>query len=770
LEEQVMKLQIFLLLAVALLVAEIMGCGSPRAGGGAALEDARTILIAVDRSRSMYLNDPAGLGLESVQAMIAMAPPGTNFGIIAYGERAQEIVPVTVLRARKDREQMASALSGVSLAGKTDFNVVFKKGKDVLARTGAPEGSSLVLLTDGQHNCGDDAEPIFDTIRGLRENKWEVSALVLTPSRRLSFVREIAWEGQGETFHVRSPLESIDASLKLAASVDTMFAFLGQHSALTILPGTENLLFVAVKGLPGMGFISLSPHEGTADAREITRGSPTVYAYPADLDRSAPFDIVNALAPLPGIYEIVAQGEIDQSYVLCNLPVDMCFTEGSIKELYGEGEAVEVAIKVSTDNVELYDMILSSGAVELVAEPDGPGTRLKKALTVSEVDEDGQKWLRFSGDMPLFAGGSNPVRFILTATLAIKCAKDGAWHRVERARTNITPGGSVLVAAPMNMDFGARWSDEKPISREFEVRSMYPSMVAVKLTDLPPGFQADITGFDVTDKLTQKITLTLDPAKVEELGSREFQLLLANTLEDGSKGVALPVSIKRGVFKIEMQEKLTASAHPKKKFSLPIPVKVTPSLTCEYELGLLRSGTDKLEGKVVQKEDGSASIDFSVPLETPDGVYKGDLKINPMVEGLSARTIKVSLSVSGVPQLFVEPKELKVKATKPGWVEQVLTIRAEHYEDMKFGVNIKDVESGAADMLISGQYDAEFVPLDGWDGKKLENGKKYKAKLKFYISTDLQSGSYMGEADIWVEYRGGNKTTVKLPVTIELKR
>ncbi len=836
-----MNMKIFSLLIVAASAAAITGCGSSRAAG--VQDGARTILVAVDRSKSMYLNDPAGLGPESLQAMIALAPPGANFGVVAYGEEAQELAPITSLHTRRDRAMVAQAAAKLELKGKTDFDVAFKAGSRLFDQTNAPDGSSLILLTDGQHNHGDTGV-IFDTARSFTESNWKINALAVTPSRRISFIEKVAEAGGGQAYRIDNAQQSLDASLQLAADAKRMFAFLSEYAPeqnvllfythVTILPGTENLLLVALKKTPDAGFLSMNPLSELDGCVQITRDSEPVYAYPTNAGGQVPFDIVNVLSPAPGVYEIITQGTASSSYVLCNLPVSVSFVEDTPKELYEVGEAVRVTVEVSTDNQEIYELMKASGTVEISAVPKGAGNTLTKVLNLAQPAQEGTTepaedeeptepaegeeptepaedeeptepaedeeptepaedeeptepaeseepaepagngkfTLVFEGNLPLFAGGSEAVEFALTATFAVRCADDGVWLRRERAVTRVTPGGSALAAEPSELDFGHHWSHEEAISREFDVGAIYPGKVAVKVTEVPEGFQVEPPQFVVTDKPRQKVTVTLDPAKVIDFGDRELTLLLTNTILDAdTESKVLPVVLRSGVYKIEIPERMEAAAHPGKKFKQPVPVTVTPLLKFTYELSTLSSATGSLEAKVVQDgEEGEVSLAFDVPLNTDDGTYKGELKMTPEIEGLIPQTIKVSLSVSGAPQVFVEPKELKFQTNKGGWVEETVTVWAEHYEDVDFGVTIKDIESKAADMLISGQFDAEFVPLDGWDGKKLQPAQKRKAKLRFFVSTDLQSGSYAGEAEIWIGYRGDKKTTVTLPVSIELSR
>ena len=766
-----MKMKVFCVVILAACAAAVPGCGSSRAGGVLAPENARTILVAVDRSRSMYLNDPVGLMSESLQAMIALAPPGSNFGVVAYGEQAEELAPPAPLQTRKDRERIAQAASSLTLKGKTDFDVPFKTGSEMFSEARAPEGSSLILVTDGQHNRGDTGA-ILDRATAFTENKWEINALAVTPSRHISFLKRITDVAGGETFRISDAQESLAATLQLAADADRMFAFLGDYSALTVLPGTVNILLVALKDTPLAGFVSLDP-AGEADGNtQISRESLSVYAYPAELGMQVPFDIVNIWAPPEGLYEVIAQGDAIQSHLLCNLPVRLSFMEGSLKELYDKAEIVKVSVEVDTDNPDLYEIIRASGAVEISAEPGGPGNKLKKVLEFTEVTENGSSSLVFTGDLPLFAGGLQPVEFRLTVTLAINCAADGVWLGKKHATVKVTPGGSLLTADPMEIDFGPHWSDEEALIQDFEVSSIFPGLVAVTITEIPPHCQVEPTEFDVSDELRQKVTVALDPAKVTEFGSREFELLLANTIRSTeNEGKELPVPVKVSMYKIEMPEEFAIPAHPGKEFTRVVPVTVTPPLNFECEIAPLAAETGgELEAKVVRNEKGEIALAFSVPLSTIDGVYEGELKMTPEIEGLSARVIKVSLSVSGTPQIFSEPEKLTLKADKSGWIEETVTLWAEHFEDLTFGVNLKDIESETADMLISGEYDAEFVPLDGWDGNKIKPGEKRKAKLRFYISTDLQSGSYAGEVELWVVYRTDNKITAKLPVRIELTR
>ena len=142
----------------------------------------------------------------------------------------------------------------------------------------------------------------------------------------------------------------------------------------------------------------------------------------------------------------------------------------------------------------------------------------------------------------------------------------------------------------------------------------------------------------------------------------------------------------------------------------------------------------------------------------------------PKIEGLCCRTLDVVLSVSSIPQLFVEPKELSLEANKDGWIEETVTLWTEHFDTLAFGFELKDVGSVSSDAFVSGKFDCEFVPQEGWDGEKLLPGSKYTAKLRFYISSDLVPGTYEGEQHIWVTYREDKKVLVKLPIHIEIDR
>jgi hypothetical protein len=765
-----MKVQILPVVALAVLLAVAPSCRSSGGAASALSGKGRTILVAVDRSKSMYLNDPSGLGPHSLQAMIAMAAPGTKMGMVAYSERADEVAPITPLLSRKDRLEVARAASGITLEGMTDFRVPFEEGTDMLSRTGAPEGSALILVTDGQHNRGE-SRPILDVAREFGSKKWEIDALAVTPSRCLSLLDDVTREAGGRAYRIGTAQDSLDASLQLAARADRMFAFLGKASAVTVLPGTENLLLVALKGAPDAGFESVNMRVGGPAGTRFARESESVYAYPSKPVDGVPYDIMNIWDPPAGLYEIVTSGTARRTHILSNLPVEMSFPEDKMKEIYPKDELVAVTVRVTVQNGELYEAIKASGGMMVSVEPRGPGSSCKKALELSEVEQDGDSALVFTGELALLAGGSEPVEFVLTATLSINCAEDGAWLRRERTSIKAEPGGSVLTVTPMEVDFGPHWSDEETVVRECEVGSLYADLVAVSVTEVPTGFSAEPAEFDVSSGLAVKVSLALDPSQVAGFGPAESKLLLVNKVRDtGAGGIAQPVMLRSAVYGVELPEEVKIPAHPGKEFTEVVPLKVTPPLKFRCELGSVSTETGKLDVRVLQNLDGTLSLACPVPLDTPDGIYKGVLRLIPELEGLSERTVSVSVSVSGTPQVFIEPSELSVKADKTGWVEQPVAIWTEHYEDLEFGVDLVDMKSPGGQAFISGQYDSEFLPGENWDGKSLKPAQRYSAKLRFYVSSDLRPGSYSGEASFWVKYREGKKVTVKLPVTIEVSR
>jgi len=765
-----MRVKVSNYLIAAAVIFVVIGCGSSRIGGVFSPESSKTLLVAVDRSKSMYLNDPDRLGPESMQAMLAMAAPGANFGVMAYSEKAEEVVPLVSLITKEDRKKISEIISKLTLKGKTDFEVAFQSGGNLFGKKTAPEGSSLVLLTDGQHNSGE-VDTILAAARGFEERKWKINALAVTPSRRLALLNKVTGETGGKSYRVVNAREGIDASLQIAADAEKMFAFLGDYRTLAVLPGTQNMLVIAMKQSADTGFVSMLPLAQESGGQAVTRNDPNIYAYPEQPGTGSPFDIVNIMEPVAGLYEITNQGAAECSYILCNLPVSVYFVEGSLKDVYDKGELVKVTVAVDTANTELYEMIKASGTVQILAEPKGPGSRMEKVLELTELEANGSTSLIFSGDLPLFSGGSEPVEFKLTATFALNCAHDGVWLQKKRASIKVAPGGSVITAMPSEIDFGHHWSDEEQIQNQFEVSSLYDGLVSISLSELPDIFTATPVTFEASGELKQEVVVQLDPSKATEFGAGEYALVLGNTFVDtGDKGPDVQVAIKAGIYKLDAPEEIKLMAHPGKEISEVIQVGSDPLLKFNYEIGKLSSDVLEIEAGVALKEDGSSAISIAVPFDTQDGIYEGELTATPEIEGLAPRKIKIILSVSGTPQISFTPEELSFSTDKSGWVEETVTIQVEHYEETQLKTQMKNIEAQAANVLISGLYDAEFVPLDEWDGNKVQPGNKYKAKIRYYIASDLQSGSYTGEVEFTVTYRGDNKITAKLPVSVELSR
>lgn len=111
-----------------------------------------SVVLIIDSSGSMTLNDPQRLRVEAAKAFIDAAQPGDEIGVVDFADDARLLAAVTLIQSAADRNALKAAVDGVRASGSTNINAALNMGFAALSDAGVTGGGAAILLTDGAHN------------------------------------------------------------------------------------------------------------------------------------------------------------------------------------------------------------------------------------------------------------------------------------------------------------------------------------------------------------------------------------------------------------------------------------------------------------------------------------------------------------------------------------------------------------------------------------------------------------------------------------------
>lgn len=109
-----------------------------------------TLQVVLDRSGSM-----AGDRLEGAkQALVALIDrldPTDNFGLVAFDDSVEVVVPAGPLTSKSAVKDVIAAIDD---GGSTDLSSGYLRGLQEARRVAGPTGATLLLMSDGHANAG----------------------------------------------------------------------------------------------------------------------------------------------------------------------------------------------------------------------------------------------------------------------------------------------------------------------------------------------------------------------------------------------------------------------------------------------------------------------------------------------------------------------------------------------------------------------------------------------------------------------------------------
>ena len=119
----------------------------------------QAVQIVLDRSGSME-GGPLESAKESILKLIDRLAPQDSFGLVAFDDTALVIAPIRTM-ANHDMPALRRAVREMRTGGSTDISAGYLLGLRELNRTPAVGGSTLLLISDGHANAGEQDPKFF---------------------------------------------------------------------------------------------------------------------------------------------------------------------------------------------------------------------------------------------------------------------------------------------------------------------------------------------------------------------------------------------------------------------------------------------------------------------------------------------------------------------------------------------------------------------------------------------------------------------------------
>ena len=122
----------------------------------------QAVQVVLDRSGSME-GGPLESAKESILKLIDRLAPQDSFGLVAFDDTALVIAPTRTM-ADHDMAALRRAVRQMHTGGSTDISAGYLLGLRELTRTPAAGGSTLLLISDGHANAGEQDPKFFTEV------------------------------------------------------------------------------------------------------------------------------------------------------------------------------------------------------------------------------------------------------------------------------------------------------------------------------------------------------------------------------------------------------------------------------------------------------------------------------------------------------------------------------------------------------------------------------------------------------------------------------
>ena len=719
-----------LLVAIAACLIPLSGCATAPLTGGVRPEGRRLVLL-LDSSTSMRRTDPSGVGPQGAQLVLGLVGSNDNVGVITYAKDA--VVQRPLKAAGTSRGGLQARLSELNRNGITDFAQGLALSRDMLQAGGAPEGSAVILLTDGvpyrgrRRTSGPALAPLLEE---FAKRKWRIFALALGDEAATPFLSRIVAATGGAVFPVADADRLAPAFAEVATEALGYLRSEREGREVEVVPHTGRLAFL-VRG-EELGTVS-GPSAGPAANPATPPGAGGVEPIET---AAGPFRVGLIENPRPGKWSVAAPAGAEV-VALMEPSFGFEFVPERPPERLGSREEGQVAVRLvgsSEGLAKVSGRVLFRAKLTLGADRSlGAPIQLKREGEV------------FSAT---FRAPTVPSETALSVVVEAILAEGGRTFVLKRTRAlTVLPGKGKRAPVPLALSLsperlsGAAWSEGAAPSATLTVTGDPERALTLKSS---LGSQAIAAGGSAT----------------LEVPLRGTSLALRAETEDGatwSGSVALDVTRYR-LSGASLAGGLTfpdLAAGAPGGASLPLGLTLTPG-----ELAVETSALQGPSGATLEVSLADGELRCDPGRKLPPGLYEGQLAVR--VAGLSLPAKQVPVRIKLLPAVHA-PSAIKLRG-RWGWVSTAVEVAWPRGGEVEVSFEPSELRGPA---VIHPAYDLRVRPLDGWDGALL-GARVRRVALSVFLSSDLPAGAYRGT--LVVRGAKSREERVEIPVTLTLER
>jgi Ca-activated chloride channel family protein len=213
-------------------------------GVGTKVRPGQAVQIVLDRSGSMG-GEPLWAAKRSLLKLVDRLAPQDCFGIVAFDDQALVIVP-TRLMADHNLPALRQVINQIDTGGSTDISAGYLMGLRELGHAKGVAGSTLVLISDGHANAGEQNPEVLKGIATKSAKKSVTTSTIGLGNGYDEVILEALAAGGGGHHRFASTIE--EAIVAIAAEVDNLLEKSAINAILRVTP---------VPGLTGVPKIEL---------------------------------------------------------------------------------------------------------------------------------------------------------------------------------------------------------------------------------------------------------------------------------------------------------------------------------------------------------------------------------------------------------------------------------------------------------------------------------------------------------------------------------
>jgi Ca-activated chloride channel family protein len=210
----------------------------------------QAVQVVLDRSGSME-GAPLDAAKGSLLKLIDRLAPQNSFGLVAFDDNALVIAPIRTM-ADHHMPSLRKAIRELQTGGSTDISAGYLMGLRELTRVQASGGSTLLLVSDGHANAGEQDPKFFtDVATKSATQKVTTSTIGLGTGYDETILEALSQGGGGAHRFAGSIDEAVGA---IAAEVDDLLDKTIVNAVLRLTPTS------AMSGVPSIEILQRLPH------------------------------------------------------------------------------------------------------------------------------------------------------------------------------------------------------------------------------------------------------------------------------------------------------------------------------------------------------------------------------------------------------------------------------------------------------------------------------------------------------------------------------